>query len=62
MNQMGQGLWMHNEIMLRVLPKVSFTNYVAKILAFFEHLPSFIDIFCGINIGKKWTFLDHLPT
>ena len=40
----------------------SFTNYVDKILAFFDHLPPRVDIFCGINVDKKWTFLDQLPT
>ena len=25
------------------------------------HLP-FVDIFYGINVDKKWTFFDHLPT
>ena len=30
---------------------------------FFDHLPPFIDIFFGINVDKKWTFLDQLiPT
>ena len=40
----------------------SFTNYVDKILAFFDHLPLCVDIFYRINVDKKWTFLDHLPT
>ena len=39
-----------------------FTNYVDKILAFFDHLPPCVDIFYGMNVDKKWTFLDHLPT
>ena len=39
----------------------SFTNHVDKILAFFDHLPSFVDIFYGMNVHKKRTFLDHLP-
>ena len=38
------------------------TNYVDKILAFFDHLLPCVDIFYGINVDKKWTFLDHLPT
>ena len=69
----------------------SFTNYVDKILSFFDHLPpysvlsikktgcltipnvliypvllidskKYVEIFYGINVDKKWTFLDHLPT
>ena len=39
-----------------------FTNYVDKILAFFDHLPPFVDIFYGMNVDKNLTFLDHLPT
>ena len=35
-----------------------FTNYVDKILAFFDHLTHYVDIFYGINIDKKWTVLD----
>ena len=31
-------------------------------MAFSEHLPSYVDISYGINVDKKWTFLDHLPT
>ena len=38
-----------------------FTNYVDKILASFDHLPSCVNIFYGINDDNKWTFLDHLP-
>ena len=40
----------------------SFTNYVDTILAFFDHLSPCVDIFYGINVDKKWTFLEHLPT
>ena len=29
--------------------------------SFFDHLPPCVDIFYGINVDKKWTFLDHLP-
>ena len=47
---------------LDFIPKGSFTNYVDKILPFFDHLPSSVDNFYGINVDKKWTFLDHLPT
>ena len=39
-----------------------FTNSVDKIFAFFDHLPPCIDIFYGMNVRKKLTFLDHLPT
>ena len=42
--------------------KGSFTNYVDKILAFFDHLPPCVDIFYGMNIDKNWTLEDHLPT
>ena len=45
-----------------ILYKGSFTNYIDKILAFFDHLPPCVDIFYGITIDKKWSFLDHLPT
>ena len=34
-----------------------FTKYVDKILAFFDQLH-----FYGINVDKKWTFLDSQPT
>ena len=33
-----------------------FTNYVDKILGFFDHLSPCIDIFYGGNVDKKWTF------
>ena len=36
--------------------KGSFTNYVDKILAFFDHLPPSIDIFYDMNVDKKWKF------
>ena len=36
--------------------KGSFTNYVYKILAFFDHLPTCVDIFYGMIVDKKWTF------
>ena len=29
---------------------------------FFDHLPPCVDIFYGMNVDKKWTILDHLPT
>ena len=32
------------------------------ILAFFDHLLLCVDIFYGMNVDKKRTFLDHLPT
>ena len=35
------------------LSRGPFTNYVDKILAFFDHLPPSVD---GINVVKKWTF------
>ena len=36
--------------------KGSFTNYVDKILVFFDHLPTCVDIFYDMNVDKKWTF------
>ena len=29
---------------------------------FFDHLPPCVDIFYAMNVDKKWTVLDHLPT
>ena len=40
----------------------SFTTYIEKILAFFDHLHPCVDIFYAMNVDKKWTFFDHLPT
>ena len=31
-------------------------------LGLFYPLPPWVDIFYGMNVDKKWTFLDHLPT
>jgi hypothetical protein len=53
---------LHQNLEIGTGRKGSFTNYVDKILAFFDHLPTSIDIFYGLNIDKKWTFSDHLPT
>ena len=39
----------------------SFTNYVDKILDFFDHPPSSVDIFYLMNVDKKLTFLDTSP-
>ena len=36
--------------------------YVDKILAFFEHLPLYVDIFYLIIVDKKSTFSEYLPT
>ena len=33
--------------------KRSFTKYVDKILAIFDHLPPCVDIFYGMNVDKK---------
>ena len=56
------------KVLLELLSKGSFTNYIDKILAFFDHLPTkefcnrgrgttyYVDILYGINIDKKWTF------
>ena len=45
----------------RILFKGSFTNYVDTILAFFDHLTHFVDIFYLMNIDKKSMFVDYLP-
>ena len=45
-----------------IFNKGSFTNYVDNICAFFDHLPPCVDIFYAMNVDKKRTFLDHLPT
>ena len=50
------------QIKRKWLRKGSFTNYVDKILAFFDHLPPCVDIFYGINVDKKLKFLDCAPT
>ena len=45
-----------------ILDKGLFTNYDGKILAIFDHLPTCIDIFYGMNFDKKWTLLaTYLP-
>ena len=43
--------------------KGSFNNYVAKILPFFGHLPTYhyLDILKH-ECGQEWIFLDHLAT
>ena len=33
-----------------------FTNYVDKILTFFDYLPPSVDILYGIDVNKKWIF------
>ena len=53
---------MSNIKLLTISGKGLFTNYVDKILVFFDHLPPCVDIFYGINVDKKWIFWDHLPT
>ena len=40
----------------------AFFNYVDKSLAFFDHLPPYVDISYLIRVSKKSTFLDYLPT
>ena len=39
------------------LSKGSFTNYIDKILTFFDHLPPFVDILFRMNVDKNWTIL-----
>ena len=42
--------------------KGAFTNYVDKILAFFDHLHTFVDIFYGMNVDKSGHVLTtYLP-
>ena len=45
-----------------VIHKGVFTNYVDKILAFFDHLPPSVDIFYGINVDKKSIFSTTYPS
>ena len=40
----------------------AFTNYIDRFLAFFDHLPPYVDILYLINIDEKSTFMDYLPT
>ena len=49
-------------VTLKLFLKGLFTNYIDKILAFFDSPTPRVDIFYGMNVDKKWTFLDHLPT
>ena len=42
---------------LRVVHKLRWQD-----LGFFYHLPPCVDMFYFMNVDKKWTFLDHLPT
>ena len=45
-----------------IIDKGSFTNYVDKILAFFDHLFPSVDICYGMNVHKNWTFwTTYLP-
>ena len=39
-----------------VYTKGAFTNYVDKIVAFSDHIPSSVDIFYGINVAKNKFF------
>ena len=48
--------------MLKYLIRGVVTNYVDKFLSFVDHLPTYVDIFYLINVDKKSTFLDYLPT
>ena len=43
------------------LGKGSFTNYVDKVLAFFDHLPPSVDIFYLMNVDKKQHFWTTYP-
>ena len=44
------------------LVKGAFFNYVDKILAIFDHLPSYVDIFYLIRVYKKSTITYRVPT
>ena len=46
---------------LSYLHKGAYTNYVDKIMAFFDHLPPSVDIFYGINVDKKSIFSTTYP-
>ena len=48
----SQAIYFSNSIFLNFMQQVHkglFTNYVDKILAFFDHLPPCVDIFYGMN-------------
>ena len=45
-----------------VFGKGLFTKYVDNLLAFFDRLSSYVDIFYLLNVDKKSTFLDYLLT
>ena len=47
----------HLNYLLRSCSQTTLT----RILGFFDHLPPCVYIFYGINVDKKWTFLDYLP-
>ena len=38
----------------------SFTNYVDKIFVFFDHLTTCVDIFYGMEVDKKTTYIPRL--
>ena len=59
--QFFQHMWRAFSNLGKQVGKGPFTNYVDKILVFFDHLPPCVDIFYGIHVDKKWTFLDYLP-
>jgi hypothetical protein len=40
----------------------AFFKYVDKILAFFNHLPPYVDNFYLLRVAKKSIFWDYLPT
>ena len=44
-------------ITIRVVHKLSLHDS-----GFFDHLRPCVYIFYGMNVDKKWTILDHLPT
>ena len=45
------------DITLGVVHKLRWQDF-----GFFDHLPPCVDILYGMNVDKKWTFFDHLPT
>ena len=49
-------------ILFKIEAKEVATNYVDKILAFFDHLPTCVDIFYGMNVDRSGLFkTTYLP-
>ena len=50
-----------NNRTIRNNAKNTFTNYVDKILSYFDHLPPYVDIFYLIKVDKMWHFWTTYP-